>query len=199
LKGIVRLPVGARAAEVEAVVRRADGRVEPLGVVARAWREPRRLGRLAALALALARLRIGTLVLAGLAEGLALASVVTNAGKDVITNRVKGSGTEPSYIGWGTGSDGGAGSTNLVSPAAEARAAGTSSRVTTTTTNDTYQVVGTLTCAGSGKTITEVGLFDAAGSGSPPSGGSLAVYADHSGIALNVGDSITYTVKVQLT
>jgi hypothetical protein len=71
--------------------------------------------------------------------------------------------------------------------------------VTTTTTNDTYQVVGTITCGGSGKTITEVGLFDAAGAGSPPSGGSLFVYADHGGVALNVGDSITYTVKVQVT
>jgi hypothetical protein len=196
----VRLPVGARAAEVEAVVRRADGRVEALGVVARAaWaaRRPGLLGRLAALALA--RLRIEVLLLAGLAEALALASVVTNAGKDVITNRIKGSGTEPLHVGWGTGSGGGAGSTNLATPATEARTAGTSSRVTTSTTNDTYQVVGTITCAGAGKTITEVGLFDASGSGSPPSGGNLAVYADFSGIALNVSDSVTFTVKVQLT
>src|ERR1019366_8282255 len=36
----------------------------------------------------------------------------------------------------------------------------TGSVVTTTTANDTFQVAGTITCAGAGKTIAEVGLYD---------------------------------------
>ncbi|MGW2692342.1 hypothetical protein ACWC3Y_10825 [Streptomyces sp. NPDC001296] len=45
--------------------------------------------------------------------------------------------------------------------AAESRVAGTSSQVTTTSTNDTYQVVGTIT-SGSAQTITETFLSDSA-------------------------------------
>jgi len=71
--------------------------------------------------------------------------------------------------------------------------AGTSSQVTTTTTNDTYQVVGTITCAGAGKTITNAGLFDAS------TGGNLFAKGDFTGIALNVGDSIQFTFKIQFT
>ncbi len=66
---------------------------------------------------------------------------------------------------------------------------GTSSRVTTTTTNDSYQVTGTRTATGSG-TVTVSGLFDAA------SGGNLFVKGDFAGIALVSGDSIAYTFKV---
>ncbi len=32
-----------------------------------------------------------------------MATVVTNAGRDIVTNRIKGLGTEPLNIGWGTG------------------------------------------------------------------------------------------------
>jgi hypothetical protein len=31
-----------------------------------------------------------------------MATVVTNAGRDIVTNRIKGAGTEPLNIGWGT-------------------------------------------------------------------------------------------------
>jgi hypothetical protein len=31
-----------------------------------------------------------------------MATVVTNAGRDIVTNRIKGLGTEPLNIGWGT-------------------------------------------------------------------------------------------------
>lgn len=75
---------------------------------------------------------------------------------------------EPLNIGWGTGGVG-TGSpytadlwdVNLFGPAAESRTAGTSSQVTTTSTNDTYQVVGTITSL-SGQTIAEVLLSDSA-------------------------------------
>lgn len=104
---------------------------------------------------------------------------------------------EPHYMGWGTGATAGsAGSTDLSTPATEARVAGTSSQVTTTNTNDTHQVLATITAAGA-KTITNVGIFDAAGSGSPPSGGVLYAIFDGLSQALNSGDSIQFTAKIQ--
>jgi hypothetical protein len=129
-------------------------------------------------------LLLGLLLLAG-------ATVYTNAGKAITTARIKGTGTEPSYIGWGTGAGtAGITDTTLFTEASEARVAGTSSQVTTTTTNDTYQVTGTMTVAGSGKTITNAGLFDASTSG------NLFMKGDFTGIALNVGESISFTLKV---
>lgn len=120
-----------------------------------------------------------------------MATVYTNAGKALTTNRIKGSGTEPSYVAWGTGAGTAAiADTTLFTEASEARVAGTSTQQTTTTTSDTYQVVGTLTVAGSGKTITNAGLFDASTSG------NLFLKGDFTGIALNVGESIQFTLKV---
>lgn len=119
-----------------------------------------------------------------------LATVFADAGKAIVTNRIKGSGTEPSYVAWGTGAGtAGVTDTTLFTEAAESRVAGTSTRVTTSVTNDTYQVVGTLTAA-SGKTITNVGLFDASTSG------NLFVKGDFTGLALNTGDSIQFTIKL---
>ena len=121
-----------------------------------------------------------------------MATVVTNAGKTIKMNRLKGTGTEPVYIGWGTGAGTAAiADTTLFSEAAEARVSGTSSIVTTTTTNDTYQLTGTITCSGAGKTVTNAGNFDAS------TAGNLHVKGDFTGIALNVGDSIAFTIKDQ--
>lgn len=121
-----------------------------------------------------------------------MATVVTNAGKTIKMNRLKGTGTEPVYIGWGTGAGTAAiADTTLFTEAAEARVSGTSSIVTTTTTNDTYQLTGTITCSGAGKTITNAGNFDAS------TAGNLHVKGDFTGIALNVGDSIAFTIKDQ--
>ena len=131
-----------------------------------------------------------------------MASLVPSVGKAIISGRMFGATptqTEPRYLGWGTGAGAGAaGSTDLSTPAAEARTAGTSSQVTTSVTNDTHQVVGTITATGA-KTITNVGIFDAAGSGSPPSGGVLYAVFDGLSQALNSGDSIQFTAKVQFS
>jgi len=131
-----------------------------------------------------------------------VASLVPNAGKAVISGRMFGtspSQAEPRYLGWGTGAGAGAASSTDVSTAAtEARATGTSSQFTTTVTSDTHQVVGTLT-ANANKTITNVGIFDAAGTGSPPSGGALYAIFDGLNQALNSGDSIQLTARVQFT
>ena len=121
-----------------------------------------------------------------------MSTVFCNAGKAIVTNRLKGQGTEPNYIGWGTGAGTAAVTdTTLFTEATESRVAGTSSQQTTTVTNDTYQVVGTMTMSGAGKTITNVGLFDAS------TGGNLLMKSDFTGIALNVGESIQFTQKLQ--
>jgi len=121
-------------------------------------------------------------------------TVLTNTGKEIVTKRLRGElgYPEPVYVAWGTGSGSSSVTdTTLFSEAPEARVAGTSSTVTTTTTNDTYQVVGTLT-ASANRTITNAGLFDAA------SGGRLFIKGDFSGISLQTGDSIQFTFRWQL-
>jgi hypothetical protein len=131
-----------------------------------------------------------------------MASLVPSSGKAIISGRMFGtspSQAEPRYLGWGTGAGAGsASSTDVSTPASEARATGTSTQFTTTVTNDTHQVVGTLT-ANANKTITNVGIFDAAGTGSPPSGGVLYAIFDGLSQALNSGDSIQLTARVQYT
>lgn len=102
--------------------------------------------------------------------------------------------SRPLYLGWGTGSGQSASSTDLATAANESRVTGTASQQTTTVTNDTYQVTGTIT-AGGARAITELGIFDAAGSGNPPSGGNLDLYGDFSVINLATNDSIAFTFQ----
>lgn len=103
----------------------------------------------------------------------------------------------PKWIQWGTGAGtAAAADPGLFTAATEARVACTASQATTTTTNDTLQFVGTLTST-SGQTITNVGLWDAAGTGSPATGGNFFLHGDHGGQLLAVGDAITYTIKIQ--
>lgn len=98
--------------------------------------------------------------------------------------------TQPKYIGWGTGITAAAVTdTGLTTASAEARATGTASKTTTTVTNDTFQVVGTLTSA-SVQTISEVGLFDAT------TAGNLYVHGVFTGIPLALGDSIQFTIQI---
>jgi hypothetical protein len=125
-----------------------------------------------------------------------MATFVVDGGLDITTNRLKGAGTEPLNIGWGTGAGTTARTdTSLFTEALVTLAAGgtdhtpgTSTRQTTNTANDTYQVVGTRTATGSG-TVTNAGLFDAA------SGGNLYLKGDFTGIGLASGDSIQFTIK----
>ena len=119
-----------------------------------------------------------------------------NAGFANLTAAWLAYSTLPKYLQWGTGSAAAQSANALTTAATEARVAGTQTAVTTTITNDTYQSVGTITCAGAGKTITEVGIFDAAGTGSPATGGNMDIYGSFTGVALNVGESIAFTVKV---
>lgn len=118
-----------------------------------------------------------------------MAIVLTDKGKEIIVDRIMGSGTEPKYVAWGTGAGTAAATdTTLFTESSESRTAGTSSKVTVTTTNDTYQVVGQIV-ATAGRTITNAGLFDAA------TVGNLFVKTDFTGVVLATNDSITFTFK----
>lgn len=125
-----------------------------------------------------------------------LATVFTNAGAAIVTNRMIQAGTAPKYIGWGTGTNAAAvGDTALQTEAAPTtaggRTVGTESRTTITNTNDAYTVTGTVTAAGT-VAITEVGLFDAV------SAGNLLLRDVSAAINLVVGDSIAYTLKLKM-
>lgn len=120
-----------------------------------------------------------------------MATVFTDVGRAQLTSALNNTQlTSPTYIGWGTSSTAAAASqTALQTASAESRTNGTKSRITTTVSNDTYQVVGTITSAGS-QTITEAALFDASTSG------NMYVRGVFTGIALGTGDSIAFTIKI---
>lgn len=119
-------------------------------------------------------------------------TLLVNGGKAVVTNRIKGSGTEPNFVAWGTGAGTTSATDTTLFSETGSRTAGTSTQQTTSTTNDTYQVVGTLTAGGT-LSITNAGLFDASTSG------NLFVKGDFSTIGLTTGDSIQFTFKVQFS
>ena len=125
-----------------------------------------------------------------------MASVFTNTGRAAAAAALVAANTTR-YLQWGVGSGQTASSTAVANTTGttEARTAGTMSSVTVTTTNDTAQIAGTITAAGS-RAITELGVHDAAGSGSPPTGGNMNLYGDFSVINLASGDSIAFTVKL---
>lgn len=95
-------------------------------------------------------------------------ALLTAKGRDTVTASVNQSTpAQPKFIGWGENlntlavvlaSDVGL---YNESPT-ETRATGSPSVTTTTTTDDTYTVTGTITCSGSGKTISEVAITDSA-------------------------------------
>jgi len=116
--------------------------------------------------------------------------VMVNGGLAIVTNRIKGSGTEPNYVSWGTGTTTASVSdTALENESTESRTSGTSTRQETNTANDTYRVVGTIACAGDSKAITEVGLFDA------DSSGNMFMHATFDAINVNSGDSVQFTIN----
>lgn len=138
-------------------------------------------------------------------DAKALATVLTNVGREIITGRLlvtaPGAGNPgsaaPQYVAWGTGAGTSAvGDTTLFtedtggSPA-YARVAGTTTQQTTSVTNDTWQCVGTLT-ANAAKTITNMGVFDAL------TGGNLFIKGDFTGIALALNESIQATCTYQI-
>jgi hypothetical protein len=122
-----------------------------------------------------------------------MATLLVNTGKAIVTNYLNGGGaTQPKYVAWGTGAGTTAATDTTLFTETGTRVSGTTTQQTTSTTNDTFQVVGTLT-AGGALTITNAGTFDASTSG------NLFVKGDFTGVPLNSGDSIQFTVKVQFS
>lgn len=128
-----------------------------------------------------------------------VATVITNVGKGIIAKRMIGSTpaqVEPNFIGMGVGATGAArtavAADSALTTAVESRVAGTSTTVTTSQTNDTYQSVSTIT-ATAGRAVDEAGMFDAASSG------NMFFSATMNVITLVSGDSIQFTCKTQMT
>lgn len=121
-----------------------------------------------------------------------MATLVVNAGRAIITNRIKGAGTEPTFVSVGTGAGTAALTDTTLFTEVETRVSGTSTQQTTSTTNDTYQVIGTVAITAT-RAITNAGLFDALTVGNMFTKGDFAV------INLITGDSLQETWKVQIT
>lgn len=122
-------------------------------------------------------------------------NLVTSAGKAQLALLCGDATATPfTYVAVGTSSTAVAvGDTTLTAEASTngfARAAGTVSRITTTVTNDTYQITKTFTATGA-LTIEEVGIFNAA------STGTLLSHALTGTKPLVTNDTlaVTYTLK----
>lgn len=124
---------------------------------------------------------------------VSLATVFTNAGAAIITNRVIQAGTAAKNIGWGTGATAAAVTdtalgTEVAPTTAGGRTVGTESRTTTTVTNDTNTVIGTVTQSAAGPVaITEAGLFDAV------TAGGMLIRSVFAAVNTSLNDAIAFT------
>lgn len=125
-----------------------------------------------------------------------MGAVITTAGLAIVAGRIKGTGTEPLYIAWGTGTtEPTAADTTLETEdttGGYARVAGVSSIVTVSETDDTYQVSGSITAAAA-LSITEWGLFDASSSGN-----MLYREVSNPGFDLEIGGILNFVIKFQI-
>lgn len=122
---------------------------------------------------------------------MAVGTVFTNQGEDWACRCMAQTDTDDArYVGWGTGTTTPAkADTNLQTPAAEARVAGTVS-VTGAGAAAKYQNVATLTSASS-QTIQEVGNFETSGAGA-----DIVIHCVHAPKALEINDQIIYTITL---
>ena len=125
-----------------------------------------------------------------------MADVFTSAGEawvvDCIDRTADGSADQ--YVMWGTSATTAAkGDTALGAEATESRVACGSGTGRTQSAADTFQWVASITCNATGKTIAEVGLFDASSSG------NLIIHADFGGVGIPVvqDDVVEFTITLQ--
>ena len=121
---------------------------------------------------------------------------VVNNGLAVTVDRLLDSptGAEPKWIDMGTGvTPATVADTVLETPGGEARTVGVMTSETTTTADDTLQVVGTIVESGGGAAITECGLFTHLTSTT----GFLFLRATFDAINLLDGNSIEFTIQVK--
>lgn len=119
-----------------------------------------------------------------------MASVLANAGRAYITGLLLVS--EARYIGYGTGAGTAAAADTTLFTEVQTRTTGTRSQQTTSVTNDTFRVTGTVT-ADATRAVTNAGVFDAS------SNGNLIMKGDFSTINLASGDSIAFTFNLTFT
>jgi hypothetical protein len=120
-----------------------------------------------------------------------MATFFIDAGKAVVTNLVSGlGGTVPKYAAIGTGAGPSASTATALTTEVETRS-GTNAptRVTTTVTNDTIQIVNTVSITAT-RAITELGIFDAV------STGNALIMGTCTTINLVNGDSLQLTGKL---
>jgi hypothetical protein len=100
------------------------------------------------------------------------------------------------YVGWGTGTTTAAKAATVCETEAgetsTTKVTGVLTSNTVTTTNDQLQVVATITCQTTAKTIANAGLFNTSTTG-------LMEYGTFTGIPLSVADSIQFTFLLQVT
>jgi hypothetical protein len=128
------------------------------------------------------------------------ATVITNIGKAMTMDRLGTTPgtytTPPKWFGIGVGATGAArtavAADTALSTEVESRVAGTESRVTTTQTGDTLQVLATITVTAN-RNVDEAGLFDAVSSG------HMYLSATFPVLGLLNGDSVQLTGKSQAT
>lgn len=122
-----------------------------------------------------------------------MAIVLTNSGKRILANRIKGIGTEPSWLAWGSGAGiSSPADTDLFSESPEGRTLCVTSIQTTNMADDTYQAVGTLT-ATVPRSVTNAALFDSL------NGGNIFIKGDFATVNLQANDSIQFTVKAVIS
>ena len=128
-----------------------------------------------------------------------MATLITNSGRAIVTNRVTGlGGTAPTYVGIGSGSTAAAATDTALTTeyvtgtwSGYARVNVTPTRTTTSVANDTASFSATFTAPAS-ETVAECGNFDASTSG------NMFIHSVFTGVALSSGDSITCTLTYQL-
>lgn len=121
-------------------------------------------------------------------------AIFTNAGQAHVTARLTADAAPTSYhIGWGSSATAPAVTqTALGAENAEARAAATTTRQTTQSTNDTVRHVGTITATGN-RVVNEAGVFTAAAAG------DMTLRGTHSTLNIETGDRVEYTFDLQFT
>lgn len=119
-----------------------------------------------------------------------MATVLTQVGEEWLVDKIDETvQTTGDFVGWGTGAGTAAkGDTTLFTEASEARVSATRSQPVA----DKIRWVATIT-ANATKTITNAGNLTAS------TGGTLIVHGDFAGIALNSGDSIQFTIDLEIT
>ena len=162
------------------VYRAATDTWNDLGVVAK--RPYSRLGR-----------SLDLLGLGFLKHFLKLAAVLTQAGEewfvDVLDAVVNNQSGFTQYGGWGTGADTASKDDVALSvEGSEARVATTRSQFAVDKLRHVFQIT-----ANAGKTITNAGVLSAS------TNGTLILFWDHAGQALNQYDAIQYTVDCEIT